>query len=254
MRVRVRHRNAWWCLKCHRPLRRVGPDAFRPDHLGLGGPRGHWDAPMSISACGKKKGAPKAPPHRSVPRTATAFPGRCIARSCINHVHRSTGEGRVGQIRSRCALVVSGARASIVCRWRMDPAGDLVKNPVGNHAPCKRAEYWAPPSCKETRCEDRGNRWHRMEFAEAVNAQPWPPRVQPSRERGPVCTPVEPERAHNREVARVPDVRQVMIHVDQNPTGEERTNPGDRPSSAPEWHGQHGGSEGVVWRKHHQQG
>ena len=37
-----------------------------------------------------------------------------------------------------------------------------------------------------------------------------------------------------------------MIHVDQNPTGEERTNPGDRPSSAPEWHGQHGGGEGVV--------
>ena len=160
MRVRVRHRNAWWCLKCHRPLRRVGPDAFRPDHLGLGGPRGHWDAPMSISACGKKKGAPKAPPHRSVPRTATAFPGRFVARSCINHVYRSTGEGRVGQIRSRCALVVSGARPSIVCRWRMDPAGNFVKNPVGNHAPCECAEHWAPPSCKETRCEDRGNRWH----------------------------------------------------------------------------------------------
>lgn len=108
----------------------------------------------------QEKGAPKAPPHRSVPRTATAFPGRCVARSCINHVDRSTVEGRVGQIGSRCALVVSCARPGIVCRWRMDPAGDLVKDPVGNHAPCKCAEYWAPPSGKETRCEDRGNRWH----------------------------------------------------------------------------------------------
>ena len=136
------------------------PRCLRPDHLGLGGPRGHWDAPMSISACGKKKGAPKAPPHRSVPRTATTFPGRFVARSCINHLYRSTGEGRVGQIRSRCALAVSGARPSIVCRWRMDPAGNLVKDPVGNHSPCESAEYWAPPSCKETRCEDRGNRGH----------------------------------------------------------------------------------------------
>ena len=51
----------------------------------------------------------------------------------------------------------------------------------------------------------------------------------------------------------MPDVRQVMIHVDQDPTGEERANPGKGPSSAPEWYGQDGGGEGMVWRKHHRQ-
>lgn len=84
VRVRFRHRNAWWCQKCHRPLRRVGPEAYGSDHLGFDGLRGHWDAPMSIWMCGKKKGVPKAPPHRSVFRTATDFSGRCVARSCIN--------------------------------------------------------------------------------------------------------------------------------------------------------------------------
>ncbi len=95
---------------------------------------------MSISACGKKKGVPKAPPHRSVSRTATEFPGRRIARSCINHGHCSTCEGRVGKIGSRCALVVSGVPSNIVCRWWMDPAGHLIENPVGDHAPRECAD------------------------------------------------------------------------------------------------------------------
>ena len=108
VRVRFRHRNGWWCQNCHRPLQRVGPEAYRSDGLGFGGPRGHWDAPMSISSrCGKKKGVPQAPLHRSVSRTATEFPGRCVARSCINPPHRSTCAGRVRRFASRDRSVVT---------------------------------------------------------------------------------------------------------------------------------------------------
>lgn len=45
-----------------------------------------------------------------------------------------------------------------------------------------------------------------------------------------------------------------MIDVHQDPTSEQRPNPGERPSSAPEWYGQDGGGKSVLRWKHHLKG
>ncbi len=183
MRVRSRHRDRWWCQKCHRPLRRVGPEAYRSDHLGFGGHRGHWDVPVSIRTCGKKKGVPQAP-------LTDLFPARppdvravvLLAVASILHIVARAWRGCAGLLQGT-SLVVTGVGSGIVYWRRMDPPGNLIENPVGDHAPREGVDHWSPSSGKETRCEDRRNRWHRVEFAEPVDTHPWPPWVETSRER-----------------------------------------------------------------------
>lgn len=144
------------------------------------------------------KGVPKAPPHRSFPRTARIFPGRCVARSSINRNDRSTFEARMRRSASGIRSVVARVRSGFVNRRRVYPTGNLVEDPMGDHAPREGTEHWSRPSGKETHCENRRNRRCRVEFAEPVDTHPWPAGVEASREWRPVSTPVEPDRSHNR--------------------------------------------------------
>lgn len=103
VRVRFRNRNGWWSLKCHRPVRRVQPDAHRSNQLGSDGIRGHWDAPMSVSTCGKKKGYPRHPLTDLFPaRPRIHWADVSLAVASIKMIVARSRQGCAGQ------LLVSG--------------------------------------------------------------------------------------------------------------------------------------------------
>ena len=69
-------------------------------------------------------------------------------------------------------------------------------------------------------CEhnNRSDGRERMKLAVALHAKFWPSRVQAPIKRAAVRSTMKRVGAANRDVSGVPDIRQVMIAVDKDPT------------------------------------
>ena len=106
----------------------------------------------------------------------------------------------------------------------------------------------AADNCAER--EHRPNRRERVQLAIALNAKGRPTWMQTAVKRAAVRRAMEGVGAANRKVARVPDVREVVIAVDQDPPDEKPDDGRNRPPSRAQRHGECGGRKGMMWWKH----
>lgn len=146
---------------------------------------------------------------------------------------------------TRRRLLVVGCRR----RW-VHPTRNVVEQPMerqtdGNGTKHRRR---AADNCAER--EHRPNRRERVQLAIALNAKGRPTWMQSAVKRAAVRRAMEGVGAANRKVARVPDVREVVIAVDQDPPDEKPDDGRNRPPSRAQRHGECGGRKGMMWWKH----